>query len=69
MIQLLADAIGPILAHDPQWVQPMLIAVGALFVLALFVGPLMLARSPRETRPPHTTEPGVREDSPHPSNH
>jgi hypothetical protein len=64
MIYLLADAAGPVLPTHTAWIRPVLIAFLILFLLALIIGPIVRARTPREVSSPHTGEPGVPEDPP-----
>jgi hypothetical protein len=65
-ISMLAEVINqPVLSTDIGWVRGVLIVIFILFLAAVVVGPIVRARSPRETIVRHTAEPGVREDVPH----
>jgi hypothetical protein len=66
LLNTFADAGNqPVLPENIAWVRHMLIIIFVLFLLALIVGPIVRARTPRESLARHTEEPGVREDPPH----
>src|SRR5437879_2730405 len=45
---------GPVLSADASWATNMVLMVGAMFLAAMVVGPLVRATAPREVPPAHS---------------